>query len=115
MAELPKGLFISGNPMFQVKSMSGTVIANGYRRIVIGDYGAFVEFSEEQAVKSAMKIEPGQEYRIRDKNYADRVKYWWLTAKDDSGIKIYFQLKTVSYADYLPRMFYVCPHEIKMN
>lgn len=95
-------------------TLSGTLIAKGYNRIVIGDYGAFVEFTSEQAVKSNMIVQPGQEYRITDPRFSERVKYFWYTAKDDSGVKIYFQQKTVTYADYLPGMYYVSPYELQV-
>lgn len=36
----------------------------------------------------------------------------WLTAKDGSGVKIYFQKNTVSYADYRTGKLYVSPHEV---
>jgi hypothetical protein len=32
-------------------TLRGTVVCNGYRRIVVGDYGAFVEFTSEQAYR----------------------------------------------------------------
>ncbi len=90
---------------------SGTLIANGYDRIVIGDYGAFVEFNRNQAIHGAYVIKPGEEYRL-DKRYAKTVKYIWLTTKDLSDIKIYHQKHTVSYADYKPDYFYVSVFEV---
>lgn len=93
-------------------TLSGTLFANGYRRIVIGDYGAFVEFSTEQILSDRLTVKPGQEYRIEDKNFIGRVKYHWLTISDHSGIKIYFQQKQVAYADYQVGMYYVSPYEI---
>ena len=94
----------------------GCMICKSYRRIVIGDYGAFVEFSEEDLPlpndAPAFKIAPGQEYRVNDERYAKNVKYVWLTTNDLSGIKIYHQKKGVSYADYRPGMYYVSVHEV---
>lgn len=93
-------------------TLSGTLIARGYKRIVIGDYGAFVEIGPDQINARVLRVKPGQEYRINDPQFADRVKYHWLTANDFSGIKVYFQQKTVSYADYLPGMYYISPYEL---
>lgn len=93
-------------------SSGGLLIASGYERIVIGDYGAYIEVSPEQIIKDSLRIQSGQEYRINDERFKDRVKYVWLTAKDDSGIKIYFQRRRVAYADYLPGMYYISPDEI---
>lgn len=90
---------------------NGALICNWYDRIVIGDYGAFVEFSEE-AIASEYIIQPGQEYRVMDDKYKNNVKYVWLTINDRSGIKIYHQKRGVSYADYKPNKYYVSVHEV---
>lgn len=89
----------------------GTPICNGYDRIVIGDYGAFIEFSED-AIASEFIIQPGQEYRVNDDKYKNNVKYIWLTVKDQSGIKIYKQRRGVKYADYKLNRYYVSVHEV---
>lgn len=91
----------------------GTPLCNGFNRIVIGDYGAFVEFSESDLAFPSYKlrIPEHQEYRLRDK-YKNNVKYFWYTTPDLSDIKIYHQKKTVSYADYKPGMYYVSVHEV---
>ena len=110
---IPNELNIEGDKDFKIYALSNTLISNGYNRIVIGDYGAFIEFDKTQIVRENIKIKQGQEYRINDPNYKDKVKYYWLTAKDDSDIKIYYQKRTVTYADYKPEVFYVSPYEIK--
>ena len=96
-------------PLF---TSEGTKIVNGFKRIVIGDYGAFVEIDKSQINKSAIKVKEGQEYRYTDDRFSKHVKYLWLTAKDTSDCKIYFQKKTVDYADYLPGMYYISPFEV---
>jgi len=63
-------------------------------------------------VRSNLKIKSGQEYRINDPKYSEHVKYWWLTPKDLSDMKVYYQKRIVSYADYKPEMFYVSPYEV---
>ena len=57
-------------------------------------------------------IKPGQEYRIDDERYSKNVKYHWLTINDNSDVKIYHQMRTVAYADYLPDKYYVSVHEV---
>lgn len=109
---LPQGLVITGDDEITLFSLSGIPISKGYDRIVIGDYGAFIEISPDKAYLDNFKIQPGQEYRQTDK-YKDNVKYDWYTTKNED-IKIYFQKKTVMYADYLPNKIYVCPYEIKL-
>ena len=84
---------------------AGTHIATGYTRIVIGDYGAYVEFSSEQLFLD--KIEP------LFSNSPDRpVKYIWLQSKDNPRIKIYEQKRRVNYADYKPGFYYIDPQDL---
>lgn len=75
-------------------------------------YGAFVEFSRAQANARHLKIKEGQSYRIEDPRYAEHVKYLWLTADDNSDVKVYDQKRLVEYADYKPGMLYVSVYEV---
>lgn len=109
---IPKELDVEGNYNVKVFTREGTLIFIGYKRIVVGDYGAFIEVGKDQLVGSNIQIKEGQEYRVKDRKYKNSVKYVWLTAKDDSDIKIYYQKKKVVYADYIPEYFYVSPYEI---
>lgn len=106
---IPEFLCVDGAKT-RLATCNGTPICRQYDRIVIGDYGAFIEFSED-AVASEYIIQPGQEYRVTDKKYKNNVKYVWLTINDSSGIKIYLQKRGVSYADYKPHKYYVSVHE----
>lgn len=92
-------------------TLNGAEICSGYDRIVVGDYGAFIEFSQEH-ITSEFVIQKGQEYRVYDEKYKNNVKYIWLTINDKSNIKIYFQRRKVSYADYKPNKYYVSVHEV---
>lgn len=96
------------NPLFTIH---GSMVCTDYDRIVVGDYGAFVEFSPHYEGTNFI-IAPGQEYRVYDERYSKNVKYIWLTIDDGSGIKIYRQKKRVAYADYLPEKYYVSVHEV---
>ena len=108
---IPDGLHIEGGGV--LKTMNGGVICENYNRIVVGDYGAFVEL--ETPADARFVIAPGQEYRVNDPKYSKNVKYIWLTIPDGSNIKIYHQKKKVSYADYLPKRYYVSVHEVLPN
>lgn len=46
------------------------------------------------------------------KQYAEHVKYLWLTADDNSDVKVYDQKRLVEYADYKPGMLYVSVYEV---
>jgi hypothetical protein len=83
----------------------GTEIARGYNRVVIGDYGAYIEFFPEQINVDAIENKfPGEPSRP--------VKYIWMQSKDESKVKVYFQKDTVAYADYKPNMYYISPKEL---
>lgn len=102
--------YVDGTSIY---TMKGTIICTGLtkRIYVCGDYGIFLEAEEKNMVHKNIMIKHGQEYRIYEQRFSERVKYHWLTAKDNSGIKIYFQQKTVDYADYIPGMYYFSPYE----
>lgn len=95
-----------------LETAEGTLLCSGYRRIVIGDYGAFVEIDPNQINAEVLRCQPGEEYRYTDERFAKNCKYLWLTVKDLSHCKIYHQKKPVEYADYLPDMYYVSPYEV---
>lgn len=111
-ASLPSWCRVAGERTQPLFTRCGTGIASGYERIVIGDYGPFVEFAPEQTAAGALRCAPGQEYRSADPHFAARVKYFWLTARDNSGCKIYDQKRTVAYADYRVGLLYVSPYEV---
>lgn len=111
--DIPKGLKIEGDDKC-LYSKQGVLICKGYKRIVIGDYGAYIEFTKEQANEIHYKIEKGQEYRLREP-YINNIKYIWLTTRDTSKTKIYAQLRTVTYADYKPNHYYISPYEVIIN
>ncbi len=109
--QTPKFLEFGGScRLLYTKKQS--LICYGYDRIVIGDYGAFIEFNPDRANLDFFTVKLGEEYRIDDPYYSKNIKYEWFTINDDSDIKIYKQKKTVSYADYKPNMYYVSVHEV---
>lgn len=100
-------LFLNINGGGKLYTLNSSLICNNYDRIVIGDYGAFIEFTNPA---SPFVIENGQEYRYEERyKYC---KYYWLTIPDNSHIKIYLQRYPVTYADYLPGKYYVSVHEV---
>lgn len=81
-------------------------IAKNYERIVIGDYGAYVEFLPEDLLVE-LEVTKGQEWRL-DKEFIKKrnlnLKYEWY---EYQGYKVYFQTNTVTYADYRPGYYYI--------
>ncbi len=110
---LPDGFVLEGDnvPLF---SPGGLRLCNRYNRIVVGDYGAYVEILPEDIINGNLMVKKGQEYRDADERYSKHTKYSWLTAKDGSNIKVYFQKKPVGYADYTPGRYYVSPFECSL-
>lgn len=88
----------------------GILISFGYKRIVIGDYGAYIEIPPKFMAVENIKIKPGQEYRFEEKY--KNIKYHWYCLKYDEEVKIYYQKNTVSYADYIPEMCYISPYDV---
>lgn len=107
---IPAGFCLDGGKV-GLYGASGLKISNGYNRIVIGDYGAYVEIMPDDIVHENIRVKPGQEYRDNDARYSGKVKYSWLTLRDDSDVKIYFQKKSVGYADYVQGRYYVSVYE----
>ena len=93
----------------------GTILATGIteRGFVCGDYGVFIEIPPDKICSENIMVQKGQEYRINNPDYAANIKYQWYTDKSGDGIKLYFQQKSVTYADYKPNMWYVSPYEVK--
>lgn len=116
---LPNHINVEGEPNIGLCTLAGRQISTGYTRVVIGDYGAFVEFSPRQVIRQTPEGAPfpfpiakGQEYRVNDPKYSENVKYLWLTVNDAAKPKIYFQKKPVAYADYQPGMYYISVYEV---
>ena len=94
------------------KKIKDKKITNNWKRIVIGDYGAFIEIEDKDIIKENIKICPGEEYRINDERYAKNIRYHWYIPKDGYPSKLYFQQKSVTYADYKPNKWYISPYEV---
>lgn len=102
---------LEGYPLF---SKAGNCISRGFSRVVVGDYGAFVEIPEAMVFGKGIEILRGTEKRLGFQN----AKYLWMCPVFPDGVqdtecKIYKQLKPVSYADYKEGMFYVSPFHLQ--
>lgn len=113
LAELPNCFQIDGNLNCKLYDKYNNLISNGYSRIVIGDYGAYVEIPLDKMILNDIIVKPGQEYRF-DPKYSN-IKYHWYCLKNNTDIKIYYQKHTVAYADYKPEMFYISPYELRVG
>jgi hypothetical protein len=101
---------LTGDSETEFTTNSGTKIAKGYERIVIGGRGPYIEFSKNQMLMESINIPEAEEKRLNDTN---KIYYYWeYRSNDDSNVKVYYQKKTVDYADYKVQMFYVSPFDV---
>ena len=99
---------VNGDNETKFYTKSNTRIAIGYQRVVVGDYGAYIEFNDDQ-----IDIE-----RIGSRwagTPTRKVKYIWMETRDESKTKVYWQKDTVVYADYKADMYYIDPADLHTN
>lgn len=95
-----------GNKLKRELNINKVLIAKKYERVVVGDYGAYVEIAKEDLIIT-LDVKKGQEWRLNKEFLTKRklnIKYEWY---EYLGIKVYFQLETVLYADYKPGYYYI--------
>lgn len=89
-------------------SLKGLPLCHGYKRVVIGERGPYIEFDKDNIIFDNFYIPKECEYRKNDK----RVCYIEFRSKDESYVKLYYQKKLVKYADYLIGFYYISPFEL---
>jgi len=89
---------------------ANTLIAVGYVRVVIGERGAYIEFTTEQLKHDVMIIPDDQKWRFLPQ--FDHCYYHEYRTKDSSWVKIYHQRRTVAYANYRVGLWYISPLEL---
>lgn len=91
----------------------GLPLATNYTRIVIGDRGPYIEFSDEQIKIDNIHIPDDARWRLLPKYaYCYYVEY---RSNDEANVKLYLQKTRVDYADYQVGMWYVSPFELTSN
>lgn len=112
LREIPSGWNLNGDTNCKIYDSEYNLIAESYSRIVVGDYGAYIEFSQEQLSSAHLIVKPGEEYRFEIG--FESVKYHWYCLQENRNIKIYYQRRKVPYADYQIGMFYISPFELRI-
>lgn len=89
-----------GGSNIKILNSEDTLISNGYERIVVSDFGAFIEMHPDQIVKENIKSRwPGKpKYKV---------KYIWYHTDDKVRTKIYWQQDEVEYANYRINYYYM--------
>ncbi|MCK5018467.1 MAG: hypothetical protein KAS32_15515 [Candidatus Peribacteraceae bacterium] len=90
---------------------SGLLVANGYTRVVIGDRGPYIEFKGSQICQRNIFIPDNEKWRLNSSNSF----YIEYRSKCESYVKLYYQVKTVSYADYKVGLWYIDPNVLTSN
>lgn len=90
----------------------GLPIAKGYKRIVFGGRGEYIEFDMNNLIKSSLYIPKKQEWRLNALGSSYYIEYRSI---DDAYVKVYHQVETVAYADYKIGLFYILPDDLYAN
>jgi hypothetical protein len=99
---------LDGRAHARIYSTSGTLLARGYTRVVLGGRGAYVEFAPVHMAMENLHIPREQQWRINN----EHAFYLEHRSLDEANVKVYEQRRTVSYADYQIGMFYIAPADI---
>ncbi len=83
----------------------GIQFASNYIRIVHGDRGKYIELNKSQIL---IQLKSKFNQQLPDKVSNEQFFYYWLMPIDRTE-KIYWQIKTVNYADYKPGLYYISP------
>ena len=81
---------VDGDPAMRLFTRSGTLVADGYLRVVIGGRGPYIEF--QTVWQSHMRVPAEELYRFNDPH----VYYAEYRSHDQCNVKVYWQKKTVS-------------------
>jgi hypothetical protein len=92
-----------------ILSKAGILVAANFDRIVHGGRGDYVEFSDEQMAKDNLFVPDLAAWRF----YSNLCYYIEYAVKNDVKVKVYHQLKTVDYADYIIGKWYISPVKLK--
>lgn len=100
----------NGSKNMELYSSSGELIATGYVRIVFGGRGPYIEFLKVNLNHTCMYIPKDLKWKM-EQEHKDHVFYYELRTRKDY-VKIYYQRKTVDYADYIVKRFYISPFDL---
>lgn len=102
------------NTPIEFKTHSGTLVAVGYRRLVIGQRGAYIEFDDEHIEHDKLTVPEDQKYRFSG-DWPNKVFYFEYRTTDESNVMVYHQNQYVGYADYKPGMYYIAPVDLEWD
>lgn len=86
----------------------GLQVATGYTRVVHGGRGSYVEIHPDHILLRNLHIPKDQAWRYHH-DFAYYVEYRTI---DTANVMVYYQKRTVNYADYLLYMCYISPNDL---
>jgi len=86
----------------------GLELATESRRIVSSKRGSYYEFDDEHILKVNIYVPEEEEWRLT----TDYVYYHEYRSCDDAYVKLYYQRRFVSYADYWVGRWYISVDDV---
>lgn len=107
---LPAWAKIKISRKYPLKTKQGDKLCEAYEKIVVGDYGAYVEISASHLLIDQFIYIDEQDI---SENIDTRQKsYMTFVLNTDPDFKILFQVKSVAYGNFIPGRFYVNPYTV---
>jgi hypothetical protein len=89
-------------------SRDGLLLVKGYRRVVIGQRGPYVEMLQRNVIRAHFHIPEEEKYRLK----SHAVYYIEFRSICPSRVKAYLQRKPVDYEDYRIDCWYIAPADL---
>jgi len=102
---------LTGNDETAFYTKCGLLIATGYKKIVIGQRGPYVEFLDKHINLTSIHMPESEKWRITSED----AYYMEYRSTDESNVKLYFQKRVVNYANYKIGYFYISPFDLKTD
>lgn len=102
---------IEGNNITEFYSSSHSLLVTGYKRIVLGSRGPYIESTTEQINFDNFYIPNNELWRVHN----EVCYYVESRSRDKSCVKLYYQKKLVNYADYKIGFYYISPFDLYVD
>jgi hypothetical protein len=93
---------LDGHSSMHLHSPQGLLLSKGYKRIVIGERGAYIEITKNQIQKN----------NLHDPK-ARHVYFHEYRSNCSADVMVYHQKRIMDYADYQIGLYYISPSEIQ--
>lgn len=84
-------------------------ISSQFNRIEKGGRGSYYEIHRDHILKENLYIPKEKEWKLNNQDKIDYIEY---RTDDKCNVKIYYQIRTVDYANYIPKYYYVSVKEV---